>query len=113
MTYSAIVHLTFSETTLFTRQITELLSDEELSALQWVLIANPDRGDLIRGSGGLRKIRCAGSGRGKRGGLRVIYYWHVPGSTILFLLAYPKNEQENLTPTQLKVLKSIIETEYP
>jgi mRNA-degrading endonuclease RelE of RelBE toxin-antitoxin system len=113
MTYSSFVHLTFSETTIFTRQITELLSDEELSALQWVLIANPDRGDLIRGSGGLRKIRCAGSGRGKRGGLRVIYYWHVPGSTILFLLAYPKNEQENLTPAQLKVLKSIIETEYP
>ncbi len=113
MTYRTIVHLTFSETTIFTRQITELLSDEELSALQWVLIANPDRGDLIRGSGGLRKIRCAGSGRGKRGGLRVIYYWHVPGSTILFLLAYPKNEQENLTPAQLKVLKSIIETEYP
>ncbi len=113
MTYRTIVYLTFSETTIFTRQITELLSDEELSALQWVLIANPDRGDLIRGSGGLRKIRCAGSGRGKRGGLRVIYYWHVPGSTILFLLAYPKNEQENLTPAQLKVLKSIIETEYP
>jgi mRNA-degrading endonuclease RelE of RelBE toxin-antitoxin system len=113
MTYRTIVHLTFSETTIFTRQITELLSDEELSALQWVLIANPDRGDLIRGSGGLRKIRCAGSGRGKRGGLRVIYYWHVPGSTILFLLAYPKNEQENLTPAQLKFLKSIIETEYP
>ena len=107
------VRLTFSETTVFTRQITELLSDDELNALQWLLIANPDRGDLIRGSGGLRKIRCAGSGRGKRGGLRVIYYWHVPGSTILFLLAYPKNEQENLTPTQLKVLKSIIETEYP
>jgi hypothetical protein len=72
MTYRAFVHLTFSETTLFARQITELMSDEELSALQWVLIANPDRGDLIRGSGGLRKIRCAGSGRGKRGGLRVI-----------------------------------------
>ena len=75
-------------------------------------MGNPERGDLIRGSGGLRKIRWAGSGRGKRGGLRVIYYWHVPGSTILFLLAYPKNEKEDLTPAQLKVLKSIIQTEY-
>ena len=106
------MNLTFAETTIFTRQITELLSDDELNALQWVLMANPDRGDLIRGSGGLRKIRWAGSGRGKRGGLRIIYYWHVPGSTILFLLAYPKNEQEDLTPAQLKVLKSIIELEY-
>ena len=61
----------------------------------------------------LRKIRWAGSGRGKRGGLRVIYYWHVPGSTILFLLAYPKNEQDDLTPAQLKALKAIIQTEYP
>ena len=60
-------------------------------------MANFERGDLICGSGGLR----------------VIYYWHVPGSMILLLLAYPKNEQDNLTPAQLKFLKSIIETEYP
>lgn len=107
------MRLTFSETSIFTRQIAELLSDDELNALQWVLMANPERGDIIRGSGGLRKIRWAASGRGKRGGLRIIYYWHVPGSTILFLLAYPKNEQEDLTPAQLKVLKSIIQNEYP
>ena len=112
MTYRRHVRLTFSETSIFTRQITGLLSEDELNALQWVLMGNPERGDLIRGSGGLRKIRWAGSGRGKRGGLRVIYYWHVPGSTILFLLAYPKNEQENLTPAQLKVLNSIIQSEY-
>lgn len=96
------MRLTFCETSVFTRQITGLLSDDELNALQWVLMAKPDRGDLIRGSG-----------RGKRGGLRVIYYWHVPGSTILFLLAYPKNEQDDLTPAQLNALKSIIQTEYP
>lgn len=107
------MRLTFKETSFFTRQAAEILPDEELNALQWVLMANPECGDLIRGSGGLRKLRWAGSGRGKRGGLRVIYYWHVPGSVILLLLAYPKNEQENLTPAQLKLLKSIIETEYP
>jgi hypothetical protein len=107
------VRLTFKETSFFTRQITELLSDEELNALQWALMASPESGDLIRGSGGLRKLRWAGSGRGKRGGLRVIYYWHVPGSMILLLLAYPKNEQGNLTPAQIKVLKSIIENEFP
>jgi hypothetical protein len=59
------VRLTFSETNIFTRQITTLLSDEEFSALQWVLMAHPEKGDLIRSSGGLRKIRWAGSGRGK------------------------------------------------
>ncbi len=103
----------FSETSVFTRQITELLADDELNALQWALMADPEKGDLIRGSGGLRKLRWAGSGRGKRGGLRIIYYWHVPSSTILLLLIYPKNEQDNLTAAQLKFLKSIIETEYP
>lgn len=107
------VRLSFSETSFFTRQIADLLTDDELNALQWALMANPESGDLIRGSGGLRKLRWAGSGRGKRGGLRVIYYWHVPGSTILFLLAYPKNEQDNLTQAQLRILKSIIETEFP
>ena len=103
----------FRETSVFTRQTTGLLSDEELNALQWALMADPTCGELIRGSGGLRKMRWAGSGRGKRGGLRVIYYWNVPGATILLLLAYPKSEQDNLTQEQLKILKSIIDTEYP
>ena len=107
------VQLAFCETSVFTRQITALLSDKDLNALQWALLARPDRGDLIRGSGGLRKMRWAGSGRGKRGGLRIIYYWHVPGRTILLLFAYAKSEREALTPAQLRTLKAIIETEYP
>jgi mRNA-degrading endonuclease RelE of RelBE toxin-antitoxin system len=107
------VRLAFKETPVFTRQISDLISDDELSALEWALMANPERGDLIRGSGGLRKIRWAASGRGKRGGMRVIYYWHVPGSTILFLLAYPKNEQDDLTPAQIKLLKNLVQTEFP
>ncbi len=107
------MRVTFKETSFFTRQTADLLSDEELTALQWQLMAYPESGDLIRGSGGLRKLRWAGSGRGKRGGLRIIYYWHVSGSVILLLLAYPKNEQENLSTDQLKILKSIIENEFP
>jgi mRNA-degrading endonuclease RelE of RelBE toxin-antitoxin system len=79
------VRFVFKETSFFTRQITEFLADDELNALQWALMADPEKGDLIHGSGGLRKLRWAGSGRGKRGGLRVIYYWHVPGSPILYL----------------------------
>ncbi len=107
------VRLTFRETSIFTRQITGLLSDDDLSALEWALMACPERGDLIRGSGGLCKIRWAGSGRGQRGGLRIIDYWHVPGSTILFLLAYPKNEKDDLTQAQLKFLKTLVENELP
>jgi mRNA-degrading endonuclease RelE of RelBE toxin-antitoxin system len=107
------VKLVFKETTAFTRQIGGLMTDAELSALQWVLMADPQRGELIQKSGGLRKIRWAGSGRGKRGGLRVIYYWHAPGGVILLLLAYPKNERDDLTPQQLKILRTIVETEFP
>lgn len=108
-----LVRLLFRETSVFTRQIAVLLPDEELTALQWVLMSDPEKGDLIRGSGGLRKIRWAGSGRGKCGGLRVIYYWYVPGDTILLLFAYPKSEQSDLTPAQIQALKSIIDREYP
>jgi len=107
------VRLLFRETSIFTRQVAALLSDEELTALQWALMGDPERGDLIRGSGGLRKMRWAGSGRGKRGGLRIIYYWHVPGETILLLFAYPKNEQSDLSPSQIQILKSVIEREFP
>ena len=113
MTDGSHVRFVFRETSIFTRLAGEHLPDDELNAMQWALMAGPERGDLIRGSGGLRKLRWAGSGRGKRGGLRVIYYWYVPGDTILLLLAYPKNEQDTLTATQLRVLRSIIETEFP
>ena len=108
-----VVRLLFRETSIFTRQSAILLPDEELTALQCVLMSNPEKGNLIRSSGGLRKLRWAGSGRGKHGGLRVIYYWHVPGETILLLFAYPKNEQSDLTPSQIQILKSIIDREYP
>ena len=63
------------------------------------------RGKLIPGSGGIRKLRWAGSGRGKRGGLRIIYYWRVANQQIWMLLAYPKNEQDNLTKAEIKQLK--------
>ena len=73
--------------------------------MQLFLAAQPDAGNLIRGSGGLRKLRWAGSGRGKRGGLRVIYYWWVAKDRISLLLVYPKNEIDDLTADQLKQLK--------
>ncbi|MCY1304939.1 Toxin HigB-2 [compost metagenome] len=72
-------------------------------------MANPKAGDLIQGTGGLRKIRIAAKGHGKRGGARVIYYHFVSASQIAFLLAYPKGEQEDLTSDQKKVLRQVIE----
>ena len=78
-----------------------------------VLANRPTAGDLIRGSGGLRKIRWALPGQGKRGGVRVIYYWAVTHERLLMLFMYPKTERGDLTPEQIKVLRQIIETEYP
>ncbi len=77
-----------------------------------MLLARPDAGKVIPGSAGFRKLRWAAEGRGKRGGLRVIYYWFTAQDTILLLFIYPKNAQDNLTPDQLKQLKKVVEEEY-
>lgn len=101
--------LQFIESPVYSEQIDDLLGAEDHRRLQLHLLERPDRGDLIKGTGGLRKIRWAGSGRGKRGGIRVVYYlWH--GDTAFMLFAYPKNKQENLTPAQAKLLKDLIES---
>ena len=101
------------ETSIFTRQMQALLSDEEYRHLQMALVLHPDRGTVIPGSGGLRKVRWTLGGRGKRGGVRVIYYWAVVQDKILMLFMYAKNELDDLAPEQLKVLRRIIEDEYP
>jgi mRNA-degrading endonuclease RelE of RelBE toxin-antitoxin system len=99
------------ETPIFTKKITSLITDDEYRNLQNELILNPEKGNIIRGSGGLRKIRWRISGRGKSGGVRIIYFWIIKKDTILMLLVYPKNEQDNLTPSQLKILKLLVEKE--
>jgi mRNA-degrading endonuclease RelE of RelBE toxin-antitoxin system len=99
------------ETTIFTKKINSLLRDEEYRNLQNELILNRGKGKVIRASGGLRKIGWGLSGRGKSGGVRIIYYWIKDKNIILMLLVYPKNEQDNLTSAQLKILKSIVEKE--
>jgi mRNA-degrading endonuclease RelE of RelBE toxin-antitoxin system len=101
------------ETSFFTRRVQALLDDDNYRHLQTTLALRPDAGSLIPGGGGLRKIRWGAKGRGKRGGVRVIYYWAVKQERILMLLMYAKNEQDDLTAEQLKVLRSIIEEEYP
>lgn len=101
------------ETSVFTRQVHSLLSDDEYRLLQAELIDRPDVGVVIPGSGGLRKMRWSMQGRGKRGGGRAIYYWAVSEEQILLLAIYPKNAQTDLTPAQLKLLRQIVEEEYP
>ncbi len=97
------------ETPIFTKLITELMSDDEYLALQEALIMRPELGVVIKNSGGLRKLRWALQGRGKSGGVRVIYYWMNADEQLYMLLAYPKNEQENLTDAQLSALRAIVQ----
>jgi len=97
----------FIETSVFTREIKDLLPDEEYRMLQTALMFRPDAGRIIRGGGGLRKVRWNLPGMGKRGALRVIYYWDPP-DTIYMLLPYKKTDQDDLTPEQLKFLRVMV-----
>jgi mRNA-degrading endonuclease RelE of RelBE toxin-antitoxin system len=100
------------ETSAFTRRVLTILSDEEYRKLQLILVNNPEAGDVIPGSGGLRKIRWGASGRGKRGGARVIYYYAIVKECILLLLIYTKNEKDDLTRDQLTILRKLAESEF-
>ena len=99
------------ETAIFTKRVNELLDDEQYRLLQWILVKAPDSGKIIPGSGGLRKLRWAGSGRGKRGGIRLIYYWFPKQDRLLMLFLFAKNEQADLTAQQLKTLRLVVQRE--
>jgi hypothetical protein len=102
----------FVETPIFTEQITAVLDDLSYRKLQLALILRPEQGALIQGSGGLRKLRWAGSGRGKRGGVRVIYFCHTEDEVFYMLYVYPKNEQSDLTPAQVRILRRLVEEQF-
>ena len=106
--------LEFRETSIFTRDITRLVTDAEYAEMQGVLIVQPEAGDLIKGTGGLRKLRWSQSrrGKGKRGGIRVIYYWYAKGTLIYMLLAYSKDEQADLSAEQKRLLARLVEEEF-
>jgi hypothetical protein len=97
------------ETPIFTKLIIEMMTDDEYKYLQEALILRPEAGQIIKGSGGLRKLRWAIQGRGKSGGARIIYYWQNEDSQIYMLLAYAKNKSENLSESQLQQLKFIVQ----
>ncbi len=99
---------------MFTRAITQLLTDDEYAELQGVLVVRPEAGDLVPGTSGLRKLRWGhqARGKGKRGGIRVIYYWHPREMLMYMLLAYAKGKQEDLTGSQKKLLMRLVTEEF-
>lgn len=101
------------ETSIFTKQVRTLFTDDEYRLLQSELVVKPDLGKIIRHSGGIRKIRWSASGRGKRGGARVIYYWATADDQLLMLFIYPKNVSDTLSSKQLAILRKIVEEDYP
>ena len=103
--------MVFVEFPNFTKQVKELLDDEDYRRLQAALIANPELGDLIRGTGGLRKARWSAKGRGKRGGVRVIYYWIMRRYQVLMLVIYPKSARDDLTADERRLLAKLVERE--
>ena len=101
--------MVFIETSIFTKRIKELMSDDEYRELQESLIYRPQMGDIVQGTGGLRKVRWTQDGQGKRGGVRVIYYWMTKQEHLYMVYVYPKSKQDDLTSEQKKNLKLIVE----
>lgn len=101
----------FIETPVFTASLRGLLDAEGYRQLQVALLLRPEQGALIRGSGGLRKLRWGALGRGKRGGLRLIYHWDQTAELFYMLYAYPKNVQDDLSQAQLRILRRLVQEE--
>ena len=103
----------FVELPAFERHRSTYLDDDAFSRLQNALMKNPEAGEVIEGTGGLRKMRFADTrrGKGKRGGLRVIYYWWTAGPQFWLYTLYDKDEAADLTPKERTALKSMIKAE--
>jgi mRNA-degrading endonuclease RelE of RelBE toxin-antitoxin system len=106
LTYN--ISMVFIEIPIFTEDLLKLLSDDEYKEMQKALLLEPEKGDLIQGSGGFRKIRWKQGGKGKRGGVRVIYYWEKSTQKLYLIFIYKKSVQEDLTQAQIKLLKSLV-----
>ena len=98
----------FIETPTFTRLVTALLSDDAYRDLQNELAEDPERGNIIRNGGGIRKMRFAVPGRGKSGGVRVIYYWIKDDHQIYLLVVYPKSKKDTLTDKETSILRELV-----
>ena len=96
---------TFVETKLFSRAIGAYLTDDEFAAVQMFIAINPDAGPIIKGSGGVRKLRWAKSGKGKRGGIRIIYYALPDHGEIWLLTVYSKAVRDSIPASILRAIK--------
>ena len=101
--------MVFVETGIFTRLLHDHLDDEQYRTLQAYLIERPDAGAVIRGTGGVRKVRWRARGKGKSGGVRAIYYWMKADEQIFFLTIYGKSEKEDLTAQDLRKIARLFE----
>jgi len=102
----------FVETPVFTAAVRRHLDDDQYRQLQIALMLRPEQGPVIRGSGGLSKVRWATTGAGKRGGLRVIYYWAGRDRVFYMVYAYTKAEQGDLTSDQTRQLARLVREEF-
>jgi mRNA-degrading endonuclease RelE of RelBE toxin-antitoxin system len=100
---------TFVETRLFSRLVQQYLTDQEYRQVQGELIKNPEAGSVVRGSGGVRKLRWAAASRGKRGGYRVIYFVRRPKGIIWMLTMYPKSVTDSIPGHLLRQIREEIE----
>ena len=101
--------MTFVETLVFTKNLAKYLHDEEYWQLQLYLMNQPSAGDIIQGAGGLRKLRWLAKGKGKREGVRIIYYWKMHTQKIYLMSIYAKNEVADLSAKAKKILKQMLE----
>jgi mRNA-degrading endonuclease RelE of RelBE toxin-antitoxin system len=102
----------FVETPVFTAALRRLLDDDQYRRLQIALMFRPEQGPIIKGSGGPRKVRWARTGGGKRGGVRIIYFWASVEGAFYMLYAYTKSEQGDFTPAQVRVLRRLVREEF-
>ena len=105
--------MVFIESSIFRKYLPNYLNEEEFRALQLFLADSPEAGPVIKGSGGLRKVRWSAHGKGKSGGVRIIYYWQVTEDQIYLLTLYAKNEFSDLTPDQVAALRKLVEAWNP
>lgn len=102
--------VTVVETAVFQVKASRIMTESERSQIVDAVATRPDAGVILTGSKGLRKMRIALAGRGKRGGGRIIYWYHSPGYPVVLLWVFAKNEADDLTAVQLKRL--IAETDH-
>ena len=101
----------FIETSIFTKLLPSYLTDDDYQGLQSYLLQLPEAGDIVKGSGGVRKVRWAPKGKGKSGGVRVIYYWKKPNNEIWMLTLYSKSERSTIPGHVLKQIAEAIDHE--